>query len=69
MARHAAALAKGREQHSIAYDSVRERYVLFGGFGVDGVLGDTWEWDGVRNVDRTHAGGLTTGALRNADGV
>lgn len=40
----------------MAYDSIRGRTVLFGGFGPvdpnnpekgDGPLGDTWEWDGV----------------------
>jgi hypothetical protein len=33
--------------HSRAYDTSRQRTVLFGGTG-PGVLGDTWEWDGVR---------------------
>lgn len=32
---------------AIAYDSVRQRVVLFGGFGLAGVpLGDTYEWTG-----------------------
>jgi hypothetical protein len=31
-----------------AYDSARERYVLFGGATNDGRVGDTWEWDGHR---------------------
>ena len=30
----------------IAYDRVRERVVMFGGYGVSGELNDTWEWDG-----------------------
>ena len=30
----------------MAYDSVRQRVVLFGGMGSSGALGDTWEWDG-----------------------
>lgn len=37
-----------RMNHAMAYDSVRERTVLFGGrVGVVGdFVGDTWEWDG-----------------------
>jgi hypothetical protein len=39
-----------RAEAAIAYDSVRERAVLFGGYTIrDGKrerLGDTWEWDG-----------------------
>lgn len=35
-----------RRVPSIAYDSVRNRLVLFGGAGPSGYLGDTWEWDG-----------------------
>src|SRR5260221_6832669 len=30
----------------MAYDARRGRVVLFGGSGSQGVLGDTWEWDG-----------------------
>jgi len=30
----------------MAYDSARQRVVLFGGSGSTGNLGDTWEWDG-----------------------
>lgn len=33
--------------HRMAYDSVRNRIVLFGGVVNSGVLGQTWEWDGV----------------------
>ena len=33
-----------RYEHSMAYDSARDRIVLFG--GANGwFLGDTWEWD------------------------
>jgi hypothetical protein len=32
--------------HAMAYDAVRQRVVLFGGYGIQGVLNDTWEWDG-----------------------
>src|SRR5262249_37338654 len=36
-----------RSRLAIAYDAVRERVVLFGGFSASGeYLGDTWEWDG-----------------------
>ncbi len=34
-----------REHHAMAYDSGRDRTVLFGGDGA-GYLGDTWEWNG-----------------------
>ncbi|MBI3893176.1 MAG: PKD domain-containing protein, partial [Candidatus Wallbacteria bacterium] len=37
-----------RYQSSIAYDSVRSRVVLFGGFSGTAYLNDTWEWDGTR---------------------
>ena len=32
--------------HSMAYDSVRGKVVLFGGYGGSYLLNDTWEWDG-----------------------
>ena len=32
--------------HSMAYDSARGRVVLFGGTGPNGLMADTWEWDG-----------------------
>ncbi|MBL8748174.1 MAG: hypothetical protein JNK78_03375 [Planctomycetes bacterium] len=36
-----------RTAAAMAYDSVRGRSVLFGGYSpATGVLGDTWEWDG-----------------------
>ena len=40
-----------RAYHSLAYDSRRQRVVLFGGYFYDGIsppitYGDTWEWDG-----------------------
>lgn len=35
-----------RSRHALAYDSSREKVVLFGGYSVDGYLDDTWEWDG-----------------------
>jgi hypothetical protein len=38
-----------RSSASIAYDSSRQRVVLFGGYdgaSANNYLGDTWEWDG-----------------------
>lgn len=34
----------GRESHALAYDLVRDRFVLFGGW-LTSALGDTWEFD------------------------
>jgi len=37
--------------HGFAYDSARERMVLFGGQDASGAfVGDTWEWDGSRGT-------------------
>jgi hypothetical protein len=38
---------------AMAYDSKRERIVLFGGAGAESDLGDTWEWDGSAWTERT----------------
>ncbi|MCR9248722.1 MAG: hypothetical protein NXI31_27145 [bacterium] len=39
--------APSRRTLAMAFDSIRQRTVLFGGVGVAGGLhGDTWEWDG-----------------------
>ena len=35
-----------RVHHAMAYDPVRGRTVLVGGYGPDGPDGRTWEWDG-----------------------
>ncbi|MBI3891014.1 MAG: PKD domain-containing protein [Candidatus Wallbacteria bacterium] len=35
-----------RGAHALAYDTARQRVVLFGGYPGDGYLNDTWEWDG-----------------------
>lgn len=35
-----------REAMGMAYDTVRQRVVLFGGFGPGGLQDDTWLWDG-----------------------
>jgi hypothetical protein len=35
-----------RRRHALAFDDVRRRFVLFGGTGAAGDLGDTWEFDG-----------------------
>ena len=37
---------EARSGHAMAYDSARQRTVLFGGRAGAGPLGDTWEWDG-----------------------
>lgn len=43
-----------RYGHDMAYDPVRQRVILFGGFPTGGTrLGDTWEWDGTTWVQRT----------------
>jgi hypothetical protein len=43
-----AATPPARMAHAMAYDTGRQRIVLFGGFSTVGqsALGDTWEWDG-----------------------
>lgn len=35
-----------RSRHAMAYDSQRQRVVLFGGRGAGRLPNDTWEWDG-----------------------
>ena len=37
-----------RIEYALAYDPVRARMLLFGGYFP--ILGDTWEWDGPRNL-------------------
>lgn len=39
-----------RYAHAFAWDSVRQRAVLFGGYGASGALTDTWEFDPVARV-------------------
>ena len=41
-----AASPPARAEHGLCYDIARDRVVLFGGRDT-GILGDTWEWDGV----------------------
>lgn len=36
----------GRNQPTLTFDAARQQGVLFGGFGSDGALNDTWLWDG-----------------------
>ena len=39
----------GLVHHAMAYDTRRQRVVLFGGFGANRhAMGDVWEWDGTR---------------------
>ncbi len=44
----------GRENHASAYDEVRRRVVVFGGYSGSAHF-DTWEWDGSRWTERTPA--------------
>ena len=44
-----------RYGQAMVYQAIRGRVVLFGGFS-GGYLGDTWEWDGVRWIQRTTPG-------------
>lgn len=49
-----------RAEAGIAYDSARQRVVLFGGYRIDNGetmrLGDTWEWDGTAWERRSTGG-------------
>ena len=45
-----------RRHHAMAFDPVRGVLVVFGGSHGSGVLGDLWEWDGVRWRERTPSG-------------
>ena len=45
-----------RAGHVMAYDSARDRVVLFGGYDESGgFLADTWEWNGSTWIERTPA--------------
>lgn len=45
--RNPASHPSARGGHSLAYDPIRDRIVLFGGVDANGALqSDTWEWDG-----------------------
>lgn len=37
-----------RSFHAMAFDSFRNRSILFGGGGSSGLFGDTWDWDGAQ---------------------
>jgi hypothetical protein len=50
-----------RVEHAIAYDIVRQRTVLYGGYAGSNQEQDTWEWDGVDWVQRA----ATTPAIPN----
>src|SRR5262245_47897547 len=41
-----------RSSSAVAYDSARERVVLFGGSAAHQELADTWEWDGSAWIHR-----------------
>lgn len=45
-----------RRAHAVAYDTARDRLVLFGGHSGSGLTNDTWEWDGVAWMQRASAG-------------
>jgi Galactose oxidase, central domain len=45
-----------RNAHAMAYDSTRDRVILFGGADASKVCGDTWEWDGKRWTQVSLAG-------------
>lgn len=48
--------ATARYQHATAYDTVRQKLVLFGGYiNSTGNLGDTWEWDGTNWTQKSPA--------------
>ncbi len=44
-----------RYDHAMAYDRLRARTVLFGGYDLQGLRSDTWEWDGAAWQMRTPA--------------
>ena len=45
-----------RQGHAMAYDPVRERTVLFGGYAGSYFCSDTWEWDGDTWTQRASSG-------------
>jgi hypothetical protein len=47
-----------RAGHGMSFDTQRQRAVLFGGVGSNGLLGDTWEFDGGTWAQRAAAGPL-----------
>ncbi|NMO16789.1 hypothetical protein HPC49_09085 [Pyxidicoccus fallax] len=48
-----AAAPRSRAYHALAYDSTRQRVVLFGGSRGSDLLDDTWEWDGTDWVQKS----------------
>ncbi len=52
-----------RDGHAMAYDTARQRVVLFGGYN-GANLNDTWEWDGTNWMQRTSPS--TPGVRRRA---
>jgi hypothetical protein len=72
-ARVPAAIPQARSAPALAYDSTRQRTVLFGGFtthsyvdGFGGALGDTWEWTGTDWSKRATTGPAPRGAASMA---
>jgi hypothetical protein len=52
----ASSSGSARAYPMLAYDSARQRTVMYGGFGDSGYLGDTWEWDGATWTQRSTTG-------------
>lgn len=52
----------GRNQPTFTYDATRKQGVLFGGFGDEGALMDTWIWDGKQWVQKAISGPSARGS-------
>jgi hypothetical protein len=60
---------QSRFRHAMAYDSGRNRTVLFGGYNGSSVLGDTWEWNGVNASASAYGTGCGSPALTISPGA
>lgn len=60
--RHVVAGPSARSSCTIAYDAVRKRVVLFGGYTGSAYLADTWEWDGQSWTQKAIAGPAARGS-------
>lgn len=49
-------LPPGRTGHTMVFDPIRNRTLMFGGWGLGGPLGDLWAWDGVAWTEIVTAG-------------
>ena len=52
-----------RFNHAMAYDSLRQRVVVYGGWNSTGPLSDTWTWDGVTWLSVPATGPAPSGAM------